>query len=246
MDQDNTQLNTEVSASDELTDSLAQGDGKSTAPSKRIRFWDILLWVMIVVLAVAVVVRVFIVSSVTVSGESMTASYYADNPQLTYHNGDTVTVNKVKSPNRGDVVVFYKQPVKSKFLALFARGDSVEQGGEYYKLIKRVVALGGDKLWVESVETGKYRLVIQTPDGTVLHEDYYRKNGETLSIDCFVLSDNSTSGLGCLAGTSEQAPLIVEQGYFFAVGDNRASSDDSRGTLGQVPLSQLFGVVVKN
>ena len=229
MDQDNQQLNT---------------------ARKGNRFWNITLWVLIVALAIAVFVRAFVVSKVTVSGESMTSSYYNldnsdhHNPALTFHDGDTVTVNKLKNPNRGDVVVFYKNPVKSKFLALFARGESIEHGGDYYKLIKRVVALGGDKLWLESLGDGKFKLVIQTPDGELLYEDRYVKNGETLDADCFVLSVNDYGGLGCLGDFTEQNPLVIPDGYFFAMGDNRANSDDSRGALGPVPLSQLFGVVV--
>ena len=205
--------------------------------NKRNKFWDILLWVLIAVLLVALFVRMFVISNVTVSGASMMG---------TYSNGDTVTVNKLKLPKRGDVVVFYKNPVKSKFLGAFARGDSVEEGGEYYKLIKRVVALGGDKLWLDStgLADGEYRIIIQTPDGNILHEDYYTKKGETLSADNFILSDKQMSGPGCLAGATESNPYVIEEGYFFAIGDNRANSDDSRGRLGPVPLTQLFGVVV--
>lgn len=240
MDQDNVQLN-----NFELNETAEQ--------RRRIRFWDFLLWVIIIVLASAVFIRVFVVSKVTVSGESMTSSYYNTedaehyNPALTYHNGDTVTVNKLKKPHRGDVVVFYKNPVKSKFLALFARGSSIEEDGEYYKLIKRVVALGGDKLWLENdgLEEGKYRLVIQTPEGDILHEDYYQKNGEQLNAECFILSVYDVkSGLGCLTDTTQDNPIVIKEGCFFAMGDNRGNSADSRGDLGQVSLSQLFGVVV--
>ena len=217
---------------------------------RRSKVWDFFLWLLIIALSLAVILRAFVVSRVTVSGESMTSAYYNTEstdhyrPELTYHDGDVVTVNKIKSPKRGDVVVFYKNPVKNKFLALFARGNSVEENGEYYKLIKRVVALGGDKIWVESTDDGNYRLVILTPAGEELHEDYYQKNGETLSADCFILYDRDNSGLGILMGTSKDNPITIEEGKFFAIGDNRTNSDDSRGALGQVAMAQLFGVVV--
>ena len=240
MDQNSEQLNI-----------YATGEAVDTKRN-RMKIWDVILWVLIFALAIAVLVRAFVVSKVTISGESMTAAYYNEessdyyNPDLTYHDGRTVTVNKLKKPKRGDVVVFYKHPVKSKFLALFAHGDSVSEEGEYYKLIKRVVALEGDKLWLENINDGKYRLVIQTPGGDILHEDYYQKNGETLSSDCFVLSISDNGGLGNLAECTQQNPLVIEEGHFFAMGDNRAKSADSRGNLGQVPLSQLFGVVVRD
>lgn len=231
MDQDNQQLNIDTS-----------GEESEAVTRKRVRFWDVLLWVLIVLLTVAVFVRAFVVSKVTVSGESMTSAYYDDTePSLTYHSGDTVTVNKLKKPQRGDVVVFYKHPVKSKFLGLFARGESVEPDGEYYKLIKRAVALGGDRLWLERVDDGIYKLVILTAEGDRLHEDYYKKDGVTLSVEGFILND---SNLGLLVEYTEQNPLEIQEGYFFAIGDNRANSADSRGSLGQVPISQLFGVVI--
>ncbi|MCH5152328.1 MAG: hypothetical protein J1F65_06755, partial [Clostridiales bacterium] len=90
----------------------------------------------------------------------------------------------------------------------------------------------------------EYWLVIQTPNGDILREDYYTKNGETLDAELFILYDKEFSGLGCLKGTTKDNPLTIEEGYFFAIGDNRENSDDSRGDLGPVPLSQLFGVVV--
>ena len=242
MNQDNDKFNTELNGEEFL------GERR-----KRNKVFDIVLWVLIVVLAIAVVIRAFVVSKVTVSGDSMTSAYYGlessehYKPALTYHHGDTVTVNKLKQPKRGDVVVFYKKPVKSKFLGMFARGDSIEQDGKYYKLIKRVVALGGDKIWLEPLGEGQYRLVIQTPEGQTLHEDYYQKNGETLDADCFILYSATVSGvksgLGCLKDCFEQNPLVIEEGHFFAMGDNRVNSDDSRGDLGPVPISQLFGVV---
>ena len=238
MNQDNEQLNSVVTNEREVK-------------RKRVKFWDILLWVIIVVLLVAVFIRVFVVSRVEVSGVSMTAEYYNlessphYNPTLTYHNEDIVTVNKLKKPSRGDVVVFYKNAVSSKFLGNFARGDSIEQGGEYYKIIKRVVALGGDKLWIEQVGEDTFRLVVQ-PYGKsadeLLHEDYYVKNNQVLDADCFVMPSNC---LGRLADYTQDNPLTIDEGYFFAIGDNRVNSADSRGELGQVPLNQIFGVVVK-
>ena len=45
-----------------------------TVESKRGRlskFWDILLWVLVIVLAVAVALRIFVFSKITVSGQSM-------------------------------------------------------------------------------------------------------------------------------------------------------------------------------
>ena len=148
---------------------------------------NVALWVLLALLVVALVLRLFVFGSITIRGESMTAGFYTDpntaeyNVDLTFHEFDVVTVNKVAAPKRGDVVVFYKFHVDSKFLAMFGHGEDVERDGKYEKLIKRVVALGGDKLWVERQTNGKYRLVVQTPEGK-FYEDYYVKDGETLSL----------------------------------------------------------------
>lgn len=210
---------------------------------------NVALWVLLALLVVALVLRLFVFGSITIRGESMTAGFYTDpntaeyNVDLTFHEFDVVTVNKVAAPKRGDVVVFYKFHVDSKFLAMFGHGEDVERDGKYEKLIKRVVALGGDKLWVERQTNGKYRLVVQTPEGK-FYEDYYVKDGETLDVRAFEIPITSGLGLGCLDGTDEQNPYVVKENCFFALGDNRGDSEDSRGKLGDVPLDQMYGVVI--
>lgn len=211
------------------------GDGVAVAeqPKKKInKFWDILLWVLIAVLAVAVMVRAFVYTNVTVSGESMSS---------TYSDGEVVHVNKLTKLKRGDVVVFYKYDVDSKFKALFASGADVQSGGKYEKLIKRVVAVEGDSIWVEATDGG-YKLVVKTADGAEIYEDYYKKGKAALNADNFVLP-NTVQGLGQLSGHTKDNPLVIEAGHFFAMGDNRGNSEDSRGNLGQVPLDRLYGVV---
>lgn len=229
---------------------------EAARPSKRKRTkWgialDVFLWALVLGLLLAVLLRLFVFGNITVSGESMTSAYYNTEgsptyqPELTFHSGDVVSVNKALSPERGDVVVFYKQHVDNKFAAMFASGDDVERGGKYEKLIKRVVALGGDKLWLESVGGGKYKLFILPADSDQpICEDYYTKDGELLSVDAFLLSETDVLWKESrLRGTTESDPYVVKPDCFFALGDNRADSADSRGTLGDVPLDQVYGVV---
>lgn len=249
----------EVSPSDEnavseenVSVSCADGATAAQQPTKRkfaSRLIDIFLWVLVAVLTVAVCLRFFVFGRITVVGKSMTAQYYSSeglstfDSALTYHDGDVVHVNKLAKPKRGDVAVFYKQSVNG-FWAAFASNDDET----YKKLIKRVVALGGDQLSLEPVDETHYRLVIVTPDGETLHEDYYTKEGTVLSPDAFLISSNDDLGLGCLKnavqGSPDFVPYTVAENCFFALGDNRAHSDDSRGKLGDVPLGQLYGVVI--
>lgn len=243
-------LTDDGSSTTDLQDTAEHATGQVKTKSKIGKFWDIALWVLIAVLAISVLLRAFVYVKITISGESMTSSYYNDesspyyNAELTYHSGDTVRVIKLAKPKRGDVAVFYKYRVDSKFKAMFARGDDVMSGGKYEKLIKRVVAVAGDKIWLELVseEEKLYRLVIVTANGEKLYENYYEKNGQKLDEEAFRMTPNSLSGLGILTDYTEDTPYVVREGYFFAMGDNRADSSDSR-ILGAISMDQLYGVV---
>ena len=57
----------------------------------------------------------------------------------TYNSGETVFVNELTKPKRGDVIVFYKHNVDNKFKAKFASPRRRRRGG-YEKQIKRVAA----------------------------------------------------------------------------------------------------------
>lgn len=199
---------------------------------------NVALWVAIAVLLVAVILRMFVFSSVQVEGASM-------NP--TYANGNVVTVNKVITPKRGDVVVFYRNEVDNKFKAQFAKPEQCAQGQPYEKLVKRVIATAGDKIWVQRIaNNGKdvlYEVVIDTADGKRTAEDYYVKNGEKLTKETYYIHSEALSDLGNLASCTEDNPFVVSEGCFFAMGDNRSNSKDSR-ELGEFKLSQIFGVVL--
>ncbi len=201
--------------------------------------WDkiinVMLAVVICVFVAVLLLKVFFLGHITVSGDSM-------NPNLT--DGNVVWVNKTAQPQRGDIVVFYLNDV-NKFQAEFAFGQNAQKGGFAEKYIKRVVALEGDKLWVEKVQDD-YVLVIQTPNG-VLRENYYTVFGENATF--FDMHNNkcdvpTLGNLGNLRDTTESNPYVVAQGCFYAMGDNRHNSTDSR-KIGNIPLSRLYGVVMQ-
>lgn len=200
---------------------------------------NVVLWVAIIALAVMVVLRLFVFNSVRVDGESMTPTYASD---------EIVVVNKVTTPKRGDVVVFYLNDVDSKLKAMFASEEQCGAGQPYEKLIKRVVATEGDKIWVRRVDNGSsrevcYEVVVDTADGNRLTENYYVRQGETLPYDRYYIYERAATGLGVLANCTESNPYVVSKGCFFAMGDHRENSVDSR-THGEFPLTRLFGVVL--
>ena len=181
----------------------------------------------------ALFLKFIVVEPNYVSGESMM-------PNFTH--GEITWVYKLAKPQRGDVVVFYRNDV-NKFQAEFAIGNDDDR---YEKLIKRVVALEGDKLWVET-RGNDLILKIQTTDG-VITENYYTVKGEKASF--YDANGNITDipylgFAGNLKGTTQENPFVVSENCFYAMGDNRHNSNDSR-LLGQFPLSRLYGVVIGN
>lgn len=219
----------------------SNAEGNAVAKKKHSK-WEvainIALWVAIVVLAIMVVLRVFVFSSVRVDGESMTP---------TYTDGDVVVVNKLAKPKRGDVVVIYLNDVKDKFKAQFAKDEECAQGQPYEKLIKRVVATEGDKIWAEIVsDQGNavtYRIVVDTADGDRLYEDYYVKKGNKLPAEDFKVYDSAPTALGKLTNCTESKPFEVSKDCIFVMGDHRYNSRDSR-EFGEFSLAHMFGVVL--
>ncbi len=213
--------------------------GVSAREKKQDRFskvMNVAIIVMIILLSATLLIRAFVFTRIVVKGDSMLNTYMED---------DRVNVSKLTSPQRGDVVIFYANKIDSKFLALFATRAQSEEGGKYEKYIKRVVALEGDKIWAVPTENPfEYYILIQTAQGDLLRENYYVHDGESLPQSIFYIHDRqSLSGLGILRGTSQENPHIVAKDCFFAMGDNRDNSLDSR-KKGDIPLAQLFGVVI--
>lgn len=213
-------------------------DGGTRKRLKRLTgFVDVLLWIVVIVLAFAVTSRAFLYNNIVISGTSMSP---------TFADEEVVGVSKVTQPNRGDVVVFYKEDVANKFSDVFWSGKSGDDS-EHTKLIKRVVALDGDKLWAEVVdeEQDLYQLFIETPDGEVYTEDCYVRDGEALDIANFYIKKTlvNGSGLGELEEyIGRDNALTIPKDCFYALGDNRFNSHDSRA-FGAVPMSRLYGVV---
>lgn len=198
------------------------------------KFFDVLLWVAIFLLAGLVLARAFVTTNIEVSGVSMSD---------TFKDGEVVWVNKMAKPQRGQVVVFFKNPIDSKFMSLFGTAQDNGRGGKYEKLIKRVVATEGDLIWVEHIENDEYRLMIKTPNGDVITEDYYVRGGESLGE--FIIKDrNVRSGLGSLRNNiGQENAMRIRAGYFFVMGDNRGDSSDSR-VIGEIPYDRLFGTLI--
>jgi signal peptidase I len=104
---------------------------ETPSTSKILRDW---IFVIVVALGAAMLVRVFVLQQFYISGPSMETSLFQD---------DRVLVNKLSyrlhDVNRGDVIVF----------------DRVTTSGgivEHDDLIKRVIAIGGDSIQIKKCE----------------------------------------------------------------------------------------------
>lgn len=128
-----------------------------------------------------------------------------------YEEGDFVVVSRQafddadggrKTPDRGDVVLM--------------RNEIYGLTGEDGQMIKRVAAVGGDRVLITG---GKVYV-----------------NNRELSEERYVLAE----GIG-----GEMEEVRVRPGHVFVLGDNRAESTDSRSvTVGQVKVEDLLGKVI--
>jgi signal peptidase I len=156
--------------------------------------------VIIAVLA-ALLLRSFVVQPYYIPSASMEPTLHG----CTGCNDDHVLVDKfsyrIHGVRVGDIVVFHRPP----------NADVPED-----VLIKRVIALGGDRIAIK-----KGRVYV---NGLVLDEPYLNK-------------DHS-----CYASSPDEnfAARKVPQGDVFVMGDNRCNSDDSRD-FGPIKTSSIIG-----
>lgn len=197
-------------------DEEASAKGRSAPTNDRRKpFWRELPVLMVVAVVIALLIKTFLVQAFYIPSESML-------PALRI--GDRVLVEKVSyqlhDPRRGEVVVFERDVVATgpEEDKSFWTGISDAFRGLFgfptageQDLIKRVMAVGGDTI------QGKAGGVFV--NGRRVAEPYLSDGTETLPF----------------------GPVLVPEGHIFVMGDNRANSDDSRGSLGPVPVDRVVG-----
>jgi len=181
------------------------------------KFWRELPILIVVALAIAIVVKTFLVQAFYIPSESM---------EPTLQRGDRVLVcrfcYRLSDIERGDVIVFAdpdpaphdRGPISSA-LRWLAEGVGVAQP-EDEDFIKRVAGLPGDVL-----ELRRGQLYV---------------NGEPID-EPYLASEEDTRSYG---------PVTVPDGMLFVLGDNRLVSGDSRlepeeGGVGLVPVDRVIG-----
>jgi signal peptidase I len=178
----------------------------------------------------------FVFLAVVAVGLAFSIQAYAVKPyripsasmEPTLHIGDRVLVNRAahrlgSDPKIGQIVVFTPPQGATETPA---RCGAPQQGGASFTpcsrptpqkasttFIKRVVAVGGDRISIE--------------DGHVVLNG--RRQREPYAAPC-----------GGVSGCDFADTITVPKGYVFLMGDNRGDSDDSR-YWGPVPVSWIIG-----
>ena len=142
--------------------------------------------------------------------------------------GDRIVVERVthfyKKPQRGDILVFYPPFVKINKtpLGILARRTGI--GCNDVAFIKRVVGLPGEKVEIKNFKDGRHVVYINNKP---LEEKYILSE-----YDYVPCSDTMYCG-----------PMIVPEGKYFMMGDNRGNSEDSR-FWGFLPEYRIVGRAV--
>jgi signal peptidase I len=199
-----------------LTDSFAAGRGSGENPPAPDRgsFAALKELPVLVVLAfaLALVLKTFVVQAFFIPSGSM---------EPTLLPGDRVLVNKVLyHPQRGDIIVFEDphpgtQPdrgVVGGFVHWLSQGLGFALPADE-DFIKRVIGMPG-----ETLEIRDHAVLI---DGKPLPEPY--------------LTEEAKRSMG------DYGPVTVPPDALFVMGDNRGDSDDSRASLGFIPLDKVIG-----
>ncbi len=92
--------------------------------------------------------------------------------------------------------------------------------------IKRVIATEGDTVYID-FETGDVYVNDEIIDEPYINERTHRIGSY---INFLIMSGSY----------SREKPIVIEEGYFWAMGDNRNNSSDSR-EVGPIPADELIG-----
>ncbi|HEY1331672.1 MAG TPA: signal peptidase I [Actinomycetota bacterium] len=200
----------------EPTDDAVPADGAARKTSKAkgaLSFAKELPVLLVLAFLLALLIKSFLLQAFYIPSASM---------EPTLMIGDRVLVNKVvyhfHPPRRGDIIVFedphgvtVHRNPVSAFVHWITEGLGASQSPDM-DFIKRVIGEPGDR--------------IQVRDGAVF------VNGTRLAPEPYVSPIRDHSNWG---------PRIVPAGELFVMGDNRTNSNDSRGTLGFIPIDKVVG-----
>ncbi len=200
---------TAAEKTDSVEETAAAEAEETAAPQKKISIFNEVIEILESMLVPAFVILLlfsYLMRPVTVDGRSMVP---------TLHDQDRLLMYRLfYTPEQGDIVVVsdYGGNVLDGNGNVVPSGYSLDEN-----LIKRVIAVGGQKLEVRSAEGAVY------VDDVRLDEPYIHE----------------------LTMTDDRAfnyPITIPEGYVFVMGDNRNHSTDSRSvSVGLVKEENILG-----
>ena len=187
-------------------------------------------------------IRIFALMILIVSSLRSALADWNDVPtgsmKPTIQEGDRVVVNKLaydlKVPFTTIKIFGWDDPKRGDIVVLFSPVDGV-------RLVKRVVAIPGDQ--VEMRENQLYingQIAKQSPIATTELADYGR---------AYVLAENLQGHTHKMMVTPDIpavrsfGPVVVPEGNYFVLGDNRDNSNDSR-YIGFIERRRIVGEAV--
>lgn len=170
---------------------------------------------IIIALAIALVIHIFIFQPTRVSGESM---------EPTLHNGEYLIVSKIghvmrKMPNYGDIVIIDSRTHYDRTW----RDDVAEPMTNYFAFFNKKYQT--KNIWVK-------RVIGKPGDTLAFHDGHVYRNGEKLDEPYINEPMDYT----------QPGEIKIPDGEVFVMGDNRNHSSDSR-FIGPVPLDHVVGSV---
>lgn len=175
------------------------------------------IYAVVIALALAMVIHIFIMQPTRVSGESM---------ENTLHNGDFLVVTKWshvmrKAPSYGDIVIIDSRVRRDRSW----KDDAIEPLMTYLSVFHKESQT--NHVWVKRV-IGKAGDTLEFRDGHVW------RNGQELQ-ESYTKDETMNY--------SRTTPVVIPEGMVFVMGDNRNHSSDSR-FIGPVPVDHVLGTVV--
>jgi signal peptidase I len=214
------------------TPSARRGEGSGGATARRLLKQLAELPILVVLaFGIAVLIKTFLIQAFYIPSGSM---------QRTLDVGDRVLVEKLSyrigDPVRGQVIVFAKSvlpgrqpdlPWQEDFRNLIREVLGLPTGREE-DYIKRIVALGGDKI----LYSGKPRHLVV--NGERVPEPYVKSKDRFST----AITPGNCRGMGLMSAGDEGCR--VPAGRVFVMGDNRPDSQDSR-LIGPIKEQKVVG-----